>query len=455
MIRKFLWLLFVPIVSFAQEKEVSPINILLVLDASLSMEKEWGSGSKWQIAMQVVSDVADSIALSPNVNYGLRMFGHLYANEEHNCKDSRLELPLGRYNKAKVMAKLKTTRPRGITPIAYSIEKAVNDFSQAPAGKNILILVTDGEEACGGDPCKASWELQQKGIILKPYVIGLALSGVAENRFKCIGELVNTDSGEEFAQTLKKMVVEAISRTTVQVNLLDAEQLPRETAVPITFYDRETGLSKYDFYHTLNAYGNPDTFTVSPHFEYDIQVHTTPERWIKNVHLEKDIHNVISTPAAQGSILFKLQGVVSKSALIDRIKCLVHEKEALDFIAVQRVNTEIKYLTGKYDLEILTLPPISLKNVVVEPNKVTEIAVPAPSIVTISKTSTCYGAIFLKTGEELVKVYDLNQTPAQETIVLQQGKYRAVYRAKMAKSINNSTNKDFEVSSGGSLFLKL
>src|SRR5690606_26909979 len=106
----------------------------------------------------------------------LRLFGHLYNDSEKNCRDSRLELALGRHSKSRVLNKLKAVRPRGITPIAYSIEKSVNDFNQATSGRNILILITDGEEACGGDPCKVARELQQRGIILKPFVIGIALS---------------------------------------------------------------------------------------------------------------------------------------------------------------------------------------------------------------------------------------------------------------------------------------
>lgn len=440
---------------FGQENSPQPINILLVLDASLSMQKEWFGGTKWKTATNAIAEITDSVSAFPNVNMGLRLFGHLYNDSEKNCRDSRLELALGRHSKSKVLNKLKSVRPRGITPIAYSIEKSVNDFNQTASGKNILILITDGEEACGGDPCKVARELQQRGIILKPFVIGIALSDIAQQSFSCIGELLNTNDGDEFAAALKKMVMNAISRTTVQVNLLDATGKPLETAVPMTFYDIQTGFAKYDFYHTLNAYGHPDTIAVTPYFDYDIQIHTVPERWIRNVRLKKDEHNTVSVAAAQGKLLFKLQGVVSKSALIDRIKCLVHEKDSVGFVAAQHVNTEAKYLSGKYDLEVLTLPPISLKNVVVEPNKTTEISVPAPSIVTINKTSACFGAIFEVKGEELVKVYDLNQTPMQETIALQPGKYRTVYRAKMAKSINNSMNKDFEVTSGGSLYLKL
>ena len=47
---------------------------------------------------------------------------------------------------------------KGETPIAYSLEKSVDDLG--PSGKRVLILISDGEETCAGDPCptaRRSW----------------------------------------------------------------------------------------------------------------------------------------------------------------------------------------------------------------------------------------------------------------------------------------------------------
>jgi hypothetical protein len=42
-----------------------------------------------------------------------------------------------------------------------------------------------------------------------------------------------------------------------------------------------------------------------------------------------------------------------------------------------------------------------------------------------------------------------------ENIALQPGKYRVVYRAKFSRSIHTSVDKEIEITSGGSVSLKL
>jgi len=425
------------------------------MDASFSMRKDWEGGTKWKTAVRTLTEIIDSTSQLDNVYVGLRLFGHLYDESESNCKDTRLELPLGKYSKEKFANKINTIRPKGITPITYSLEKCVTDFGDDLNAKNILILITDGEESCNGDPCKAAWMLQQKGIVLKPFVIGIALSESAVRNFSCIGQTVNTDSDEEFSRQLKNIVDESIAKTTLQVNLLDDKKQPTETNVAMTFYDAASKIAKDHFYHTMNARGNPDTITISPFFVYDIQMHTIPEIWIKNVSLKRNVHNEIASDAAQGNLDFKLQGAISKSAVVDRIKCLVHQNDSTEFIHVQKLNTQTKLLTGKYDLEILTLPRINLKDIKIDANKTTHIEIPTPGILTMNKSYEYFGAILVQEKNALTKIYDLKPELKQETIALQPGKYRIVYRAKFAKSGHTSVDKEFEILSGGSISLNL
>lgn len=430
-------------------------NILFLMDASFSMRKEWDGGTKWKTAVNTLTEIVENTASLENVNIGLRLFGHLYDESESNCKDTRLELPIGKYTKERFVNKISIIRPKGITPIAYSLEKCVADFGDDNNAKNILILITDGEESCTGDPCKAAWMLQQKGIVLKPFVIGMALTEEATKNFYCIGQTINTNSNNEFSEILKNMVDESIAKTTLQVNLLDSKEKPTETDVALTFYDSETHLAKEHFIHTLNSRGNPDTITISPFFNYDLQIHTIPEIWIKHIALKRNIHNEVAVDAAQGYLSFKLQGILSKSAVIDRIKCIIHQNDSTATVHVQKLNTTAKLLTGKYDLEILTLPRIFISNIQIDDNKTTHIEIPTPGILTINKAYEYYGVLFMQDKNELKKIYDLKPELKQETIALQPGKYRIVYRAKFAKSGHNTVDKEFEILSAGSISLRL
>jgi Ca-activated chloride channel family protein len=431
-------------------------NLLFVVDASFSMKKDWEGGTKWRTAVRTLSEIADSISQLDNVYIGLRLFGHQYDETESNCRDTKLEIPLTNNGKGKFQAKLATIRPKGITPIAYSVEKAVNDFGEDYTSKNILILITDGEESCAKDPCKISRELQERGIILKPFVITLGLPPRIVEMFNCFGENINVNSDQDFNRILKNIVNETIAKTTVTVNLLDKNSRPTETGCAMTFYDHETNIAKLHTYHTLNGKGLPDTMIISPLFDYDIQVHTLPELWLRNLKLKKNRHNEYNVNAAQGFLSFALQGASpSKSSLIERIKCLVHKKDTIAFFHAQSLNTEVKYLAGKYDLEILTLPRIYLNNISVDPNKTTHIEIPQPGFLTINKGTDFYGAVFVENKGVLQKLYDLKTEIKQEILTLQPGDYRIVYRSKLAKSGHNTIDKAFTITGGSSVSIRL
>lgn len=438
------------LVCHAQQKT----RILFLVDASLSMKNQWTGGNKWYTAMNALTSIADSVSKMPNVEIGLRVFGHMYHEPDKNCRDSRLEVPIDSNNAAKIRKKLEEIKPKGITPLVYSIERSAYDFGNK-AGKNFLIVITDGEDACEGDPCAAALALQKNNIILKPFIIGMAIQPRSFDNIDCIGKLTNTGNADEFRATLNQMVMDAVAKTTIQINLNDADKKPTETEVNMTFYDTETGLAKYNFYHALNPRGLPDTLTISPLFKYKVQIHTIPPVFINDVQLTRNKHVVFNVDAPQGYLNFKLQGQVSKQGVTDRLKCLVHKPGSIQTINVQRINSTEKYLTGTYDLEVLTLPRILVKGVKIDQSKTTDVEIPAPGILTINKSIDAYGAIFTVDKDGMNKIYDLKIKEKQETIALQPGKYRLVYRSKLARTIHTTIDKEFEVTPGGTLSIKL
>lgn len=435
-------------------QQAKPLTrIEFVFDASFSMFGQWQSGMKMDIAKKMLNEFLDSIQKvnNPNLELAFRCYGHqVPLRPERSCTDTKLEVPFGKNNTTAIKNKLKQIVPKGTTPIAYTLEQCGNDFpsAAAPNVRNIIILITDGIEECDGDPCAVSMALQKKGIILKPFVIGIGLDQSYLNTFGCIGKFYDASSESSFKNILNIVISQALNNTTAQVNLNDQIGKPTETDVNMTFYDEQTGAIRYNYIHTINNKGVPDTIVIDPIGTYKMVVHTIPPIEKKNIELTPGKHNIIAVDAAQGYISLKTSGNSG-------VDCIIRKNGEMQTLHVQQMNSTEKYLIGKYDIEILTLPRIKLNKVDVSQSKTTTVEIPQSGSVTIQKPSEGYGSIYLEENNKLVWVCNLNNYLTQETIVLQPGKYRLEFRPKNAKESIYTIEKRFKIESGISTPVKL
>lgn len=442
----------------SKAQQAKPLTrIEFVFDASFSMFGQWQNGMKMDMAKKMLTDFLDSMQKVDNQNLELafRCYGHqVPLRPERSCTDTKLEVPFGKNNTQAIKNKLKMLVPKGTTPIAYTLEQCGGDFPSASNAnvRNIIILITDGIEECDGDPCAVSLALQKKGIILKPFVIGVGLDQSYINSFGCIGKFYDASSEASFKNILNIVISQALNNTTVQVNLNDQINRPTETDVNMTFYDEQTGMIRYNYLHTINTKGVPDTLIIDPIGTYKMVVHTIPPIEKKGIELVPGKHNTIGVDAAQGYINLKMSG---NADYTKHISCIIRKNGDMQTLHVQQFNTTEKFLIGKYDLEILTLPRIKLDKVDVGQSKTTYIEIPQPGIVTISKPSEGPGSLYLEENNKLVWVCNLNSSLVQETINLQPGKYRVEYRPKNAKESIYTIEKRFKIDSGMSTAIRL
>jgi Ca-activated chloride channel family protein len=436
--------------SFAQPAS-QLTRIEFVFDASFSMFGQWQSGMKMDIAKKMLTEFLDSIKDVKNLEIALRCYGHqVPLRPERSCTDTKLEVPFGKNNITAIKNRLKTIVPKGTTPIAYTLEQCGGDFPTAsnPNVRNIIILITDGIEECDGDPCAVSLALQKKGIVLKPFVIGIGLDQNYLNSFGCIGKFYDASNESSFKNILNIVISQALNNTTVQVNLNDQIGRPSETDVNMTFYDEQTGVIRYNYMHTINNKGVPDTLVVDPIGTYKMVVHTIPPVEKKGIELIPGKHNIIAVDAPQGYLNLKMLGNTTPA-------CIIRKHEDMQTLHVQQFNTTEKFIVGKYDLEILCLPRIKLNKIDIAQSKTTFIEIPQSGSVIIAKPSEGPGSLYVEENNKMVWVCNLNSNLIQETIVLQPGKYRVEFRPKNAKESIYTVEKRFKIESGISTPIKL
>jgi Ca-activated chloride channel family protein len=430
-------------------------RILFVLDCSASMLNPWEGKTKIEVARSIINELEDSLKREANVETALRVYGHQTINTQNDCNDSKLEVAFGINRGNAIRDVLNNVRPKGITPLALSLEKAADDFPHESDSRNIVILVTDGEESCGGDPCAVSRKLQQQHIYLKPFVIGLSIDPSSASSMDCIGNYFNAEKPEALRQIMHTVIERILSSATITVNLLDAAGNPLETDVDMTFSDDVTGEVKYNFYHTLNYRSEPDTLQLDPAPAYSLMIHTIPAIEKNGLQFPAKKTEELNIPASQGYLKTELTSNTINNNFNSKIKCLIKKAGSDEVIMVQDLNTTLKYLSGNYDLEVLTLPRIEIKNVAVTQSSTTSVKVEVPGVLNLVKTYPLYGAIFITGKEGLVKIYELNENLNNELVGLQAGNYTVIYRTKSSRKTTESAVKTFQVKSGSSLQLRL
>jgi Ca-activated chloride channel homolog len=438
---------------FAQEKNnYKPLTrILFVFDASQSMSATWGNAERIQIAKQVLIEIVDSLERIDNVEMALRIYGHQSPVPPQDCSDTRLEVPFSPNNAARIRQKLRFVSPKGTTPIASSLSQAVNDFPSCPGCRNIIILITDGIEACDGDPCAVSLELQKNGIILKPFVIGIGLDPGFRETFDCVGYYFNVLDEFKFKETLGIVVSQVLNETTAQVNLLDVNGKPTESDVNMTFYDLLSGQIRYNLVHTINALGNPDTLYLDHLTSYRLLVHTLPPIEKDSVSINSGRHTVIALKAAQGYLSVKtLTGKAYENQ-----QFIIRKSGDLNTLTNQKIGEPGKYLIGKYDIEIPVIPVLNINDIEILQSHTTLIEIPTPGTVVFSGPSNGFGSLYSITKNTQTWIHNLNPSLRSQSLLMQPGNYRVVFRSASARGSVFTIKKDFSVEPGKTIIVEL
>jgi Ca-activated chloride channel homolog len=184
--------------------------VQLVLDASGSMWNKLDDGMyRITAAKDVLGNFIKGLPTG-DLNVGLRVYGAtMSAMDEGSCDDIQLVMPMEGVNKPGLQTAVDEAKAKGATPIVKALELAAADFP-AEATKRLIVLVTDGEESCGGDLNAIAEQLKSQGIEIDLKIIGFALDEKAQQSFQGIGEFVNAADAEQLAGALETAVEEVV-----------------------------------------------------------------------------------------------------------------------------------------------------------------------------------------------------------------------------------------------------
>lgn len=233
-----------------------PINVVLVFDASGSMAATINGERKIDAARKamefVVANLPDDL---PNLNVGFRIYGHEGDNTEAqralSCQSTSLLVPVLGVDKAILRQQTYAWEPTGWTPITLALQEAGLDLAEVSAyqdcqgqtgARNVIIMVTDGEETCDADPCQAAQALAAADANTVIHVVGFGLTPDVATTLNCVpqngGIYADASDGNSLATLLVDLIgqeIEAQGLEFVPLEISQFEFTPLElTEIEVT-----------------------------------------------------------------------------------------------------------------------------------------------------------------------------------------------------------------------------
>ena len=242
-----------------------PRTFLIILDTSSSMQEVIDGEVKIDIAKTVIIDLLDNLPDSAAV--GIRRFG--------GCEHSELIAPVAPMQRQMLQTEIRAITTGGATPIAYAFEQTQADLTNI-SDPQLILLVSDGMETCGGDPVQAAKELIGLGYNLSFHIVGFDISGNTRARDQLI----------EIAQATGGVYYDAAS----------SEELRRalSLAAPFSYtvYDTEGNVV---FTGRLGEAGSQ-----LPTGSYTVVIDTNPPIKLTNVAVQEQQTTMITVEQANG-----------------------------------------------------------------------------------------------------------------------------------------------------------
>ncbi|MGF1626743.1 MAG: VWA domain-containing protein, partial [Alphaproteobacteria bacterium] len=150
-------------------------SVQVLLDVSGSMLQRTADGRRIAVAQATLTRLVDSL-LPPGTPFALRLFGQ---GQSGSC-DTTLAVPPGPLDPIQAAAAIASLAPvdGARTPIGEALRLVAEDMAALPAPR-LVVMVTDGEETCDGDPRAEIERLRADGFEVRINILGFAVDDAA------------------------------------------------------------------------------------------------------------------------------------------------------------------------------------------------------------------------------------------------------------------------------------
>jgi Ca-activated chloride channel family protein len=209
-------LLAAPAAANAQDRDATPCteDAMIVFDASGSMAGNMNQGIATTLPR--INEVRKALArVLPGVTRFRRVGLITYGPGPYQQCNVELNLRPMPNAAQRIMASVNGLNPAGKTPLAEAVQQAADvlDYRTEPGA---VIVLTDGEETCGGAPCALGKSLHAEGADLTVHVIGFQMKNflwTGEQSILDVKCLAEQTGGLYITAENREQLVEAFEKT--------------------------------------------------------------------------------------------------------------------------------------------------------------------------------------------------------------------------------------------------
>lgn len=318
-----------------QDSKGPPPKIEIIVDSSGSMGQLLGPFRTRMYFMKKMLTRYMTDQYKEKAQTGLRVYG---SQRVGDCSDNQLMVPFGEKSLTKIETKVAKLDPVGKTPLFKSVKAAAEDL-KSYKGPKAIIVFTDGEDTCGGNPCVDGRGARSDALLdTQIFVVAIGYKPNADDlkKINCMGETQTAESEEDLFSAMGGIHSKIFEK---QINLKVVS--PDPTAEVQVF--REVN-GEYEFYRNFTAAFGA---TVPPG-KYQVVVGLQPPYKFENVVIPP---KKVVTLTVKGAGTVKVEFVPGQSVL---------DVELLDknmkLVAKAKNDQDIKVPTGKYNLRLAKSP---------------------------------------------------------------------------------------------------
>lgn len=213
----------------AQPNTSRPPSIAIIMDASGSMQTLIGSGrSRVAVAREAI--ITLSSELPSDTDATLWVYGHRLDQTDPaaSCLDIEQVIPFGRIDPEAYADAVTSLNAIGYTPIATTLQMAADSLPMDRP--RLIVLMSDGEESCGGDPCVVAQTLAAGGFELVVNTIGFAADAETRAQLQCIADVTG---GTYYEAQNAGALIDSLRQASAPVISTDVPTVVPPTSTPL------------------------------------------------------------------------------------------------------------------------------------------------------------------------------------------------------------------------------